>query len=78
MTCQTCGLEYPQSHGRALLRSWRGLAVPDASGRSDPPVRFPSCPQCGASEREADWPHLTRDLDRPWKALDGWVGPAFP
>ena len=40
----------------------------------DLPEFFPSCPHCGASCREMNWPHLILQHDYPWKRLDGYVG----
>jgi hypothetical protein len=40
----------------------------------DRPEFFTSCPHCGASRLEVDWPHHVPDHDRPWKRLDGYAG----
>ena len=77
--CRGCGLLYP--HPR--LSSLRDLKLlPGKVPLVGPPpwydfpVYFPSCPGCGASPNDIDWSHLVDRLDRPWMALDGYVG--FP
>ena len=75
--CRGCGLLYP--HPR--LSSLRDLKLlPGKVPLVGPPpwydfpVYFPSCPGCGASPNDIDWSHLVDRLDRPWMALDGYVG----
>jgi hypothetical protein len=77
--CRGCGLLYP--HPRVPPRTeWKLLPgkVPRVGPPPwyDLPVIFPSCPGCGASPNDIDWSHLVDRLDRPWMALDGYVG--FP
>ena len=36
-------------------------------------AHFPSCPHCGADSRRANWPHLTDNMDLPWKGLPGSI-----
>jgi hypothetical protein len=77
MVCRRCGLEYPR-HRSPPLSEWKLLP-----GRKplegpppwyDLPELFRTCPGCGASRYDIDWPHLTREGHPPWKDLDGFVG----
>jgi hypothetical protein len=74
--CRGCGLLYP--HPRSSLRDLKLLPgkVPLVGPPPwyDFPVLFSSCPGCGASTLDIDWSHLVYQADRPWKALDGYVG----
>ena len=75
--CRGCGLLYPQPRVPPL-NEWKLLPgkVPQVgpSPWYDLPVFFPSCPGCGASTLDIDWSHLVDQADRPWMALDGYVG----
>jgi hypothetical protein len=77
MVCRHCGLEYPK-HRHPPLREWKVL--PGKTPLEGPPPWydlpefFASCPHCGASRFEIDWPHRVREFDRPWMKMDGCVG----
>jgi hypothetical protein len=78
MVCGQCGLEYPK-HRHPPMSEWRVLPCKIPLQGPPPwydlPEFFQACPNCHASRFEADWPHLVRDLDRPWMKLDGFMGP---
>jgi hypothetical protein len=77
MVCRACGLEYPQ-HRRPPLSMWKLLPGKRPMEGPPPwydlPEFFTSCPHCGASRFETDWPHHVPEHDRPWKRLDGYAG----
>ena len=77
VVCNACGLEYPQ-HRRPPLHEWKLLPGRRPNEGTPPwfdlPEFFRSCPHCGASSIEMDWPHLVLQNDHPWKQLDGYVG----
>jgi hypothetical protein len=76
--CNLCGLESPRP-GRGLLSNWvfgtdiRGLA--GLASRFSWPPGFDGCPHCPpGSPADFDSPYQAGGTDKPWKALDGWVG----
>jgi hypothetical protein len=76
MVCNHCGLECPRSDLRHL-NGWRDPHRDQRAERARQegwPRYFEACPCCGASTRDADWPHLIEGKNPPWKALDGWLG----
>jgi rubredoxin len=77
VVCKACGLEYPH-HRPSPQNASRVLPgrspVEGAPPWYDVPEFFESCPHCGASRHEMDWPHLVPMHDHPWKRLDGYAG----
>jgi hypothetical protein len=75
--CRGCGLQYPQPRDPPL-NEWKLLPGKEPLVGPPPwydlPAFFPSCPGCGASMSDFDWSHLVDHVDRPWMALDGYVG----
>lgn len=75
-TCRMCGLNVPH-HRRPPSDQWKLLPgkVPYKSEMPwfDFPEFFPSCPHCGGSNDERDFPWHTPKHDRSWKRLDGNV-----
>lgn len=74
--CRNCGMLYPNRRW-----SWKELKllpgkVPFEGSPPwyDVPEFFHSCPACGASSRDIDWSHFVGEINRPWMALDGYVG----
>lgn len=78
--CRNCGLLYP--HRRSSMNELKLLPgkVPFVGPPPwyDSPKFFSSCPGCEASDSDFDWSHLMRDINRPWMALDGFVGQPIP
>ena len=76
--CRGCGLMYPH-HRSPPLNEWKLL--PGKTPRVGPPPWydlpefFSSCPGCRGSSSDFDWSHLLGGVNRPWMALDGYVGP---
>jgi hypothetical protein len=63
--CVLCGLEYP-CYRKPPLSTW---PVRPGQGPQQGPVTdfFASCPSCGASTREIDWPWLVKPNTYPWQ-----------
>jgi hypothetical protein len=76
MVCRQCGLEYPK-HRHPPISDWRVLPgkipLQGPPPWYDLPEFFQTCPNCGASRFEMDWPHLMRDKYYLWMELDGFM-----
>ena len=73
---EACGLVYPH-HRAPPLSTWKLLPGRRPSERTPPwydlPEFFRSCPYCGASSYDTDWPHLVPNHDYAWKGLNGYA-----
>jgi hypothetical protein len=77
MVCNQCGLEYPR-HRAPSMSEWKVLPgkipLQGPPPWYDLPEFFQTCPNCGDSRFNMDWPHLIRDKYYLWMELDGFMG----
>jgi hypothetical protein len=75
--CNQCGLECARNNHYLLSRHYVSpdkVRWAELARQYEWPRSFENCPGCGGLPDDINWPHLTEEVDHPWKALDGWMG----